>query len=226
MSTTATPQSQYPQVELDLTGADEEARAELIAATRELHRANVLPYSGPSNGSVRLPSGDGILLSSGSLRKDIGVDDFAVIDLDGNRLSGSLREGTQPIVGMHTAVYRAHPEVNAVLHTHSPSATSFALARTPIPLHYEPLLYQGQLQDIPVTEYGERTKTGALIGQVVEALEAYPETKAILLANHGLLAWAASAAAAAYLVVQIEEAATIILGAALLGGSKPIPIIR
>jgi L-ribulose-5-phosphate 4-epimerase len=225
MSATATIASQVERGGLKLTGPDDAVRHDLIDAVRELHRAKVVPFGVFSNGSARLPGGDGILFSRGSLREDIGVDDFAIVDLSGNAVAGQLSAGTHPIVGMHTAVYRAYPEVNVVLHTHSTSATSFALARKPIPLHYEPLLYQGQLQDIPVTVYGERTLTGAVVGEVVAALETHPETKAVLLANHGLLAWAETAAAAARLVITIEEAATIILGAALLGGSQPIPII-
>jgi ribulose-5-phosphate 4-epimerase/fuculose-1-phosphate aldolase len=225
MSFTATPQHQdHHAGPLDLTDADREARADLLAAVHELHRAGVLPFTSSSNGSTRLPSRDDrILLSARGLRADIGVDDFGVVDLDGNLISGWLDANVQPVVAMHTAVYEAHREVNTVLHTHSTAAASFAVARTPIPVHYEPLLYRGQLHAIPVTEFGTRNRNAELVDRVVDVLRAHPDTKAILLANHGLLAWDSSAEAAAHLVVTIEEAAAIILGAAALGGSKAIP---
>lgn len=75
-----------------------------------------------------------------------------------------------------------------------------------------------------MTEFGLRDHDGQLVGQVEESLRAHPRMKAILLANHGLLAWDASSAATAQLVVTIEEGAAIILGAAAFGGSRPIPL--
>jgi L-ribulose-5-phosphate 4-epimerase len=225
MSATATRDAQDQHAKpLELTAADAAVRDELIEAVRELHKRSALPYSGSSNASARLPSGDGVLLASRSLQLDIGERDFAIVDFDGKLVAGWLKAITTPIVGMHTAVYRAHPEVGVVIHTHSPHATSFAVARKPLPLHYEQLLYRGQRQDIPVTDYGERTYTGAVVDQVIKTIEAHPKTRAILLANHGLLAWHDTAEQAAGLVVTIEEAAKIILGAAAIGGSHPMPL--
>jgi L-ribulose-5-phosphate 4-epimerase len=209
---------------LKLTAADEQARADLLAAAGRLHEAGVLPLTGSSNGSVRLASNPRqILLTARGLRADLRDEDFGVVDLDGTLVSGWLDSHVQPVVGMHTTVYRHHAQAGAVLHTHSLSATAFALAHRPIPLHYEPLLYRGQLQEIPVTDYGRRDR-GDLIGRVTDTIEAHPASKAILLANHGLLAWDSSPLATATLIVTIEEAAALTLKAAALGGSKPIPL--
>ena len=40
-------------------------------------------------------------------------------------------------------VYRARPQIGAVIHTHSPNLVVFALARRPLPVRYEPLLHLG-----------------------------------------------------------------------------------
>ena len=91
--------------------------------------------------------------------------DAMVIDLDGSVLQGAHRPSSE--WRLHTAVYRAYPEVNAVVHTHSPYATSFAINRTPIPA----VLYEMEqaLQGLPerrfLTEYRSRS---CLIGQTVE----------------------------------------------------------
>jgi ribulose-5-phosphate 4-epimerase/fuculose-1-phosphate aldolase len=224
MTATATPPVQDRHAgALELEPADEQARGELLAAVEQLHQAEVLPFTGSSNGSVRLRTRlDRVLLSARGLRSDLRAEDFGVVDLDGTLRSGWLDSHVQPVIAMHTAVYTAHPEVNAVLHTHSTNATAFAVARRPIPLHYEPLLYRGLLEEIPVTAYGRRSQ-GDLVGRVTDALEAHGSTKALLLANHGLLAWDSSPLSAATLVVTIEEAAAIILAASPLGGSKAIP---
>jgi L-fuculose-phosphate aldolase len=44
---------------------------------------------------------------------------------------------------MHACVYRERKDVGAVIHTHSPRATSFALAHTPLPVAYEAFLRFG-----------------------------------------------------------------------------------
>jgi ribulose-5-phosphate 4-epimerase/fuculose-1-phosphate aldolase len=225
MSTTITaaPLQDLDGGPLKLTAADEAVRGDLLAAVAQLHDAGVLPLTGSSNGSVRLASNpEHILLSARGLRADLDDEDFGVVDLDGALVGGWLDLHVQPVIGMHTAIYRHRPQAGAVLHTHSLSATAFALAHRPIPLHYEPLLYRGQLQEIPVTAYGRRDR-GDLIGRVADTIEAHPATKAMLLANHGLLAWDASAQATATLIVTIEEAAAITLKAAALGGSQAIP---
>jgi L-fuculose-phosphate aldolase len=225
MSTTVTaaPREDLDGGPLKLTAADERARADLLAAAAALHDAGVLALTGSSNGSVRLASNpERILLTAHGLRADLRDEDFGVVELDGTLVSGWLDSHVQPVIGMHTAIYRRNAQAGAVLHTHSLSATAFALAHRPIPLHYEPLLYRGQLQEIPVTAYGRRDR-GDLIGRVTDTVEAHPASKAILLANHGLLAWDSSAQSTATLIVTIEEAAAITLKAAALGGSQPIP---
>jgi L-ribulose-5-phosphate 4-epimerase len=226
MSTTITaaPREDLDGGPLKLTAADERARADLLAAASQLHDAGVLPLTGSSNGSVRLASNpERILLTARGLRADLSDEDFGVVELDGTLVSGWLDSHVQPVIGMHTTVYRRHPHAGAVLHTHSLNATAFALAQRPIPLHYEPLLYRGQLQEIPVTDYGRRDR-GDLIGRVADTIEAHPATKAILLANHGLLAWDSSPQTTATLIVTIEEAAAVTLKAAAVGGSKAIPL--
>lgn len=209
---------------LDLAGADAAIRGELIAAVDVLHRAQVLPYSGMSNGSVRLSGDEGILFSSGGLAADIGVEDFAVVDLAGGVVEGVLGPFDGFAVGFHLEVYRAHPEVDTVLHTHSTAATSFALAGRPLPLHYEPLLFLGQRQDIPVTRYGNRNAGTSLSDEVAATLAAHPDTKAVLLANHGLVVWGAGPVVTAEFLIVVEEAAAIIGAAAAHGGSQPFPI--
>ncbi|WP_261555657.1 class II aldolase/adducin family protein [Frankia tisae] len=209
---------------LDLAAADEAIRADFILAVQKLHRAQVLPFSVNSNGSARLPSGDGILVSSYGLKADIGVDEFGVVDVEGRIIRGTLGPDVVHALGFHLEVYRARPEVDTVLHAHSPAATGFAVANRPLPLHYEPLVFLGQRGDIPVTKYGDRTRGSKVSDEVAAKLAEHPDTKAILLANHGVLVWGAGPIPTAEFLITVEEAATIIIGASALGGSRPFPI--
>ena len=58
---------------------------------------------------------------------------------------------------------------------------------------------------------------------IAAAIDEHPSTSAVLLANHGLLAFAADPMAAARLVVAIEEAAEAELAAAAIGGAVDFP---
>jgi L-fuculose-phosphate aldolase len=147
---------------------------------------------------------------------------LAVLDLDGNLLEGSLASTSAEIIGMHAIVYRLRSDVGAVIHTHSPMVSSYAMAHRPMPIHYEGLLRQGVSQDIPVAAWGPRGSRES-VTNIEDALRAHPEASAVLLANHGLLAFGRDQSRAAHLIISLEEAAEMMLLAERLGGSKPFP---
>jgi L-fuculose-phosphate aldolase len=61
------------------------------------------------------------------------------------------------------------------------------------------------------------------VANIVEQLRLHPTVPAVLLANHGLLAFGRDPLAAAILIVAMEEAAELTLGARALGGEKGFP---
>ena len=196
-------------------------RAEMIAASRRLHARNALGNARSANFSALLPDAPGhVILTANGLPTGLGEDDFGVVTLDGEFISGTLSKSVQSVIAMHTHAYR-RPGVQAVLHTHGPHATAFAVAHKPIPLHYEPMLTRGQAVDVPVTSFGDRDN-GGMVDQIDTLLADNPKTRAVLLANHGLLVFHETPDAAADLAGAIDEAAALILRAALIGGSKPL----
>lgn len=136
--------------------------------------------------------------------------------------SPGLDPSALEIVPMHADVYRAAPHVGAIVHTHSPNATAFAVARRPLPSRYEALLRFGQAVDVPVVPWAPRGSPKSVAG-ILAALTSYPDTWAVLLANHGLLAFGPDLPTAVDLTVALEEAADAEWRAAALGGSKPFP---
>ncbi|PYE22334.1 L-fuculose-phosphate aldolase [Rhizobium sp. PP-CC-3A-592] len=194
-------------------------RAELISAILLLHDRGAIQFGGSANASVRLSENpDHILVTSRGLPRDISEDDFGIVSLSGDFIGGALGKGVRSVIQMHTHAYK-RPGVGAVIHTHSPYATTFAVAHKPIPAHYEPLLNKGQRVTIPVSTYGDRN-TGEMVGKLDALLEEHSETRAVLLANHGLLAFHETPTKTAELVVSIEETAALVLRASLLGGSQ------
>ncbi|MER7766067.1 class II aldolase/adducin family protein [Kitasatospora sp. NPDC096140] len=193
---------------------------QLVEAARQLFVAGVMSHSGHANLSVRLDA-DRFLLTPGFVR-DLEPHQLATIGLDGQVLEGELRSVSAEIITMHSAVYRARPHVGAIIHTHSPSATAFAVAHRPLPCRTEPMLRFGQPEEVPVVPWGPRGSDVSVRG-IADVLERRPTTSAVLLANHGLLVFGPDAAAAGHLVVAIEESAEAEIAAAAIGGAVDFP---
>jgi L-ribulose-5-phosphate 4-epimerase len=197
---------------------------QIVQAMQLLFATDVMSHSGHANASARLPGRDDqILLTARGSVRDLAVEHLAVVTFAGEAVEGELDPTTREIVEMHAAAYRTRPEVGAVIHTHSPHVTSFALAHRPLPCAYEALLRFGVTEDIPVATWAPRGSRESA-AYIVEQMTAHPHAPAVLLANHGLLAFGASPLAVAQLIVAMEEAAELTLGAEQLGpGAQPFP---
>lgn len=204
--------------------SDQEHRERIVAAIRLLFEAGVMSHSGHANASARIPrDGERILLTAQGTVRDITPDQLALVTFDGEPVAGALDSVAREIVGMHAVVYRARADVGAVIHTHSPSVTSFALAHEPLPCAYEALLRFGVTDALPVAAWAPRGSPEA-VAYIEEQLAAHPHAPAMLLANHGLLAFGVDPLSVARMIVAIEEAAEMTLRARALGpGAQPFP---
>jgi L-ribulose-5-phosphate 4-epimerase len=202
--------------------SESQAREQLVQASHMLFQSGVMSHSGHGNMSLRLPETEQMLLTSGGTISNLTPDQLTVVTFDGEVISGNLESVTLEIVGMHSCVYRARKDVNAVIHTHSPHVTSFALAHKPLPCAYEALLRFGVTEDIPVAEWAPRGSQES-VANIVKQIERHPTIPAVLLGNHGLLAFGHDALYAAMVIISMEEAAELTLEARMLGGEKPLP---
>src|SRR5215469_3515127 len=148
-------------------------REMLVAAARRLDHSGVLSHSGHGNMSARLPETRLMLLTSVSHLAGLTPEQLVVVTFDGEVVDGELDTGSREIVGMHSCVYRARDDVNAVIHTHSPRATSFALAHQPLPCVYEAFLRFGITEDVPVATWAPRGSPEA-VSLIVEQLRSHP----------------------------------------------------
>jgi L-ribulose-5-phosphate 4-epimerase len=199
-----------------------EMREQLVQAAHRLDQAGVMSHSGHGNMSVRLPETGHMLLTSVGQITHLTPEQLVVVTFDGEVVEGSLDPIAREIVGMHACVYRVRKEVNAVIHTHSPRTTSFALAHQPLPCAYEAFLRFGITEDIPVADWAPRGSQEA-VRYIVKQLERHPTVPAVLLANHGLLAFSGDPLSTVQLIVIMEEAAQLTLDARTLGGEKLFP---
>ena len=120
---------------------------------------------------------------------------------------------------LHAELYRARKDVNAIVHTHSPYATSFAVIREIIPLiliEMQPWLGG----DIPLAEYAP---TGSLqLG--LNVARDIGDRGGCLLANHGAVAVGTDIDLAYVRASYVEDAAKIYHMARCVGKPVVIPM--
>ena len=146
---------------------------------------------------------------SGISYNEIGVQDISLLDFNGRHL-----EGRQPSSEwhLHLDLYHARPEINAVVHTHSRFATTFALLHEPLPAcHY--LIAIARAKEIRVAPYAT-FGTKELAQKTIAALG---QENCILMANHGLLAVGEGLSEAYNTALYIEEVAELYYRARSLG---------
>lgn len=129
-------------------------------------------------------------------------EDMVALRLDGEVLEGRYRPSSE--WRMHAAVYEARPEISAIIHTHSPYATAFAVNNRNIPvILIEMVAFLGG--DVPLAKYAAPGTRG--LGD--EAVKVLEDRGGCLLANHGVLAVGDSLERAHLRAVYIEDAAKI-----------------
>ena len=119
------------------------------------------------------------LTPSGMNYDTITEDDIVVMDLDGNRVMGERRPTIE--VPMHLGIYKARPEINAVIHTHAIYSLIYACKEEPIPLFMDEAAQL--LGDVVRPSRYELPGTPEMGAAVVEALG--DKAMACLVRSHG-----------------------------------------
>jgi L-fuculose-phosphate aldolase len=173
--------------------------SELPAALADTARQTVTHgLNKGSSGNVSVRYRDGFLITPSGLPNDtLKADQMVFVDMAG-QASGGLKPSSEWRI--HRDVYRARPEVQAIVHAHSPHAVSLSCLRRGLPaFHYMVAAAGGK--DIRCAAYAT-FGTQALSDAVLAALQ---DRCACLMANHGLVAVGASLDAALSLAVEVEE---------------------
>ncbi len=194
-------------------------RQKIVKTARTLIERNAISPAHLANISIRTPEGDMMLLTSGGWITDMTTDDIALVGFDSTVRAGQLPGGTFEIVEMHSKVYEKRPAIGAIIHTHSPYATAFAIANKPIPCVYEAMARFDMHDGIPVAPYaprGSKESVGNILSVIGE------KTRCVLLQNHGILAFGESIEMATMMALILEEAAHMAILAESLGGATVI----
>lgn len=168
------------------------------------------------NISIRLDETRVLCTPTGVCKGMMHPDDLIICDLQGNKIEGR-KERTSEIM-MHLTIYGLRPDIKAVVHAHPPVSTGFATAGRPLNQALLPEVIIG-LGCVPLADYG-LPGTPALTDPMLPYI---PKYNALLLANHGAVAYGEEVFQAYFRMETVEHYARIALVAELLGGPTVLP---
>jgi L-fuculose-phosphate aldolase len=162
------------------------------------------------NISVRLDPRRILTSPTGISKGMMGPDDLVITDLEGHKLAGRREPSTE--LHMHLLIYRLRADASAICHAHPPVATGFAAAGVPL---NKALLCElvVALGCVPVAPYG--TPGTRQLADAIQPLVAGHD--AILMANHGVVAYGPDLLSAFYRMETTEHFARVTLVTELLG---------
>jgi L-fuculose-phosphate aldolase len=187
---------------------------EIVRVAQELRRRRLAIGT---SGNVGARLGDGrIAITPSTLDYDaMTAADIVIVEPDGSGSEGRHQPSSE--VRIHLEILAARPDVGAIVHTHSPFATTWSATRRDLPaVHYvmAPLVAPGRdtIRVAPYATFG----TAELAGFAATTIG---DDNAVLLANHGAIAVATTLAGALLRAERIEELAMIAWRAEQVGGA-------
>ena len=193
-----------------------ELRKEIQQLHLRLPQNNLVTWTS-GNVSGRDPSSNLVVIKpSGVYYEDLTPENMVVLDLDGKVVEGNLKPSSDTFA--HLYIYRNRPDINGIVHTHSPYATAFAAVGKPIPAVLTAMCdeFGG-----PIPCGGYAKIGGDEIGQ--EVVRSIGSSPAILLKNHGVFTVGKNPLAAVKAAVMVEDVARTVFLAYQLGNPAEIP---
>jgi len=167
------------------------------------------------NHSYRIAENRILCTPTGISKGFLKPDDICVVDLEGKQLAGK-RKRTSEIL-LHLAIYKARADVKAVVHSHPPHATAFAIAGVDLPtcIHPEAEVFLGAVKTAKYVTPGD-TRLGESILPYVK------DSNTILLQNHGTVTFDKDLENAYYKLEIVDAYARILLLAKQVGSIRPL----
>ena len=194
---------------------DESQARKLICEIGVLLYERSYVVSSDGNVSIRLDENRVLATPTMTCKGRMTEDCLAITDMDGKPLTDKMASSE---LAMHLLIYKARPDIKAVCHAHPPHGTAFAVAGLAIdkPILSEVILTLGC---VPLTDYGTPSTD-----ELTESMKPFVEHhNALLMANHGAVAYGADLWQAFDRLETLEHTAKIAILAKALGGANDLP---
>ena len=190
----------------------------LQAARKMVERRLAVDTSG--NVSLRLPlQGDKQMMAitpTSRYYDTLKAEDIPIIDFNGERVAGNLSPSKE--TPLHTGIYKARKDINAIIHTHSVFASAAAVAGLDIPpiLEDQMVLLGGEIK---VAKYA----IGGSPELLPNVLAALGDRNGVLLSNHGAVGTGKTMRDAFIACELIEKSAEVYFLALYAGKVNQLP---
>jgi len=167
------------------------------------------------NHSYRISDNRILCTPTGISKGNLKPDDICTVDLEGKQVAGKLKRTSEIL--LHLAIYKARPDIKAVVHSHPPHATAFAIANVELPtcIHPEAEVFLGAVKTAKYVTPGD-TRLGESILPFVK------DSNTILLQNHGTVTFDKDLEGAYYKLEIVDAYARILLLAKQIGSIRPL----
>lgn len=187
----------------------------IAKAGKELHSHGLVKGTS-GNISARVPGTETFLIKpSGARMGFLKPEELVLVDFQGKKVKGELNVSLE--TPMHAAIYKARRDVQAVVHTHPPTATAFGIAKMEVlPLQIEMfMLLPNGVPFVPFKAPGSKALAESVQQKIVNC-------DAVILENHGIVTVGSSVEAACDLNEMVEEAAKIQFLVTTLAGKDAV----
>lgn len=172
-----------------------ELKQQVVDANKQLVAAGLVTLTWGNVSGIDRDSGLVAIKPSGVDYDALTSDNIVVVNLDGEVVEGDLRPSSD--TATHLELYRNFSDIGAVVHTHSPQATAFSQAGTPLPClgtthadHFYGEVPVARPLTPEEVDAGYELATGVSIVERFRELDLNPlEMPAILLKHHAPFTW-------------------------------------
>lgn len=205
----------------------EQLKQEVFEANLALVKHGLVIFTWGNVSAIDREKGLIVIKPSGVNYDEMKVDDMVVVSItDGKVIEGNLKPSSD--TPTHLVLYRQFQGINAIVHTHSTFATSWAQSGKAIPAlgtthadHFYGAVPCTRLLNQKEIQENYEVETGNVIVETFKNID--PESiPGVLVAGHGPFSWGSTAMKAVYNAAVLEEVAQMALHTFALGNQKPI----
>lgn len=192
----------------------EELKQKVFKANLDLVKQGLVIFTWGNVSGIDREQGLMVIKPSGVSYDDMKAEDMVVVDINtGKVVEGMLNPSSD--TATHIELYKAFPNIQGVVHTHSTYATAFAQAGRDIPnigtthadYFYKDIPCTRDMVEAEMDEYEKNTGT-VIVDEFLNRRKINPDhTPAVLVRNHGPFSWGTSPDNAVYNAKVMEQCA-------------------
>ncbi len=200
----------------------EDLKQKVYEANMLLPKYGLITFTWGNVSEIDRKTGLVVIKPSGVPYDTMKAEDMVVLDLDGNKVEGSMKPSSD--APTHILLYKRFPNIGGVVHTHSSFATSWAQSGRDIPCYgtthadyfYGSIPCARSLTKDEI-EYDYEHNTGeVIVSEFSKRGIDYEAVPGVLCTNHGPFTWGKDGHEAVHNAVVLEEVAKMAFRTELL----------